>query len=160
VYPLFLLERRFTEATALPADLAEWFKRQPTYHIAEQAIAAAHAEAQKTIDALNKVANECIAEVRKAVAEADDKPGLASVEIKPETKPEPAGGTVFDSRDTFIDATRKLQRIKREYMADNDDDDNGNIGDDPGARGIRPRRRPPAPKPPRPPYPPRRRRPT
>ena len=39
---------------------------------------------------------------------------------------------MFDTRDTFIDATRKLQRIKREYMAgdseavasdDNDDDD-------------------------------------
>jgi hypothetical protein len=114
------LERRFNEANT-PPD-AEWLDNLPTYREAEKTIAEAHSEAQKAIDTLNTKATEAHDAVRKAIDDAEDKPDLPPVEIKPEVPEEP-DGAVFDSRDTFVDATRKLQRIKREYMGDDDTDD-------------------------------------
>jgi hypothetical protein len=115
------LERRFNEANTPPDP--EWLHSLPAYADAEKAIAEAHAEAQKAIDALNTKATEAHDAVCTAIENAEDKPELPPVEIKPEVPEEPEVGTVFDSRDTFIDATRKLQRIKREYMGDDDTDD-------------------------------------
>jgi hypothetical protein len=120
VLPYFdaTLERRFDEANTPPDN--EWVRSLPAYDAAEQAIADAHTEARKAIGTLNTKAAEAHDAVRKAIDDADDAPDLPPVEIKPEVAPEPDSGTVFNSRDTFIDATRKLQRIKREYMGDDD----------------------------------------
>jgi hypothetical protein len=124
------LPKRFAEATALPAaDLQTWLEGQSAYQAAHDAISAMHrralrsiAIANQRIEQLNKVVIDSNDAVRKAVARAHDKPVLPPVEIAPEVPPKPDGGAVFDSRDTFIDATRKLQRIKREYMAGDDAD--------------------------------------
>ena len=41
---------------------------------------------------------------------ATDVPNLPPIEVTPEVPEEPDSGAVFDTRDTFIDATRKLQK--------------------------------------------------
>jgi hypothetical protein len=117
------LDARFAAASVLPGDLTAWLRDLPAYRDAEQAIAEAHAEAQKAIAALNAKAARHTAGVRTAIDDAEDRPALPPVEIIAKVGPEPeAARTVFDSRDSFIDATRKLQRIKWEYMTGDDDD--------------------------------------
>jgi DNA topoisomerase VI subunit B len=144
----FTLPQRFARAeraAEVPtADLAAWLERQPAYQAAQQSITVAHAEAQALVDVLNRKAadfnrsvaafnsgpvaafNAVVADnidaVRKAFDEATDKPDLPPVEIAPDFAPE-TDDAVFDSRDPFIDATRKLQRIKRDYMTGDDDSD-------------------------------------
>jgi hypothetical protein len=117
----FTLERRFAEATALPDDLTAWLRSLPAYRAAQRAARTAHRRAREAVASLNKVVTEAADAVRTAIADADDKPDLPSVEIAPDLPPEPDNGAVFDSYDDFVTATRKLQRIKRDYMADDDD---------------------------------------
>jgi DNA topoisomerase VI subunit B len=146
------LTQRFAAATALPADLQDWLQAQPTYRAAQAAISAMRgralrsiAIANKRVEQLNTVVADSAEAVRQAVAEAADKPDLPPVEIAPEVEAEPDAGAVFDTRDTFIDATRKLQKIKREY--DDPDDDTDPDGDDRRRavpRPVRRRRRRPA----------------
>ena len=63
--------------------------------------------------------------MRKAVAEADDKPDLESVEITAKLEaPEPADA-VFDSSDDFVTATLKLKAIKALNRDDSDDAEGG-----------------------------------
>jgi hypothetical protein len=117
------LESRFAEATELPDDVTEWLRELPAYRAAQKAIRSAHRRLGKAVDALNAKAADHAAAVRKAIADAADRPELLPLEIKPGVGPEPGGGTVFDSTDPFIGATRKLQRIKRDYMTSDDNDD-------------------------------------
>jgi hypothetical protein len=116
------LERRFAQATALPDELTTWLRDLPAYRAAWTAIRGAHRHASRAINALNAKAVEHAAAVRKAFDDSEDRPELPPIEIEPEIGPEPEVGTVFDSRDRFIEATRKLQRIKREYSTGDDDD--------------------------------------
>jgi hypothetical protein len=116
------LQQRFDEATALPDELERWLKRQPSYKAAQRAIRTARQQADRANAALIQAVADSTAAVRQAVAEADDKPELSAVEIEPEIDAAEPDDAVFDSIDSFTDATRKLQRMKREYMAGADDD--------------------------------------
>jgi hypothetical protein len=117
------LERRFAEATALPDELTKWLRGLPAYRAAQRETRTAHRRARQAVASLNKVATEGGDAVRKAIDDADAKPDLPPVEIAPDLPPEPDNDAVFDSRDDFVTATHKLQRIKRDYMASDDDDD-------------------------------------
>jgi hypothetical protein len=115
------LERRFAAASRLPDDLTAWLRNLAAYRDAEQAIAEAHAEAQQATAALTRAAREHTARVREAIDAADDRPQLPPVAIAPRLPPEPDTDAVFDSADDFVAATRKLQRIKRDYLSGDDD---------------------------------------
>jgi hypothetical protein len=127
------LEQQFAEATALPDDLDAWLRRQPAYKATRSAIRSARAQADAAVKALSKAVADGTDAVRQAVAAAPDRPELPPVEIVPAVAPEPATDTVFDSRDKFAEATRKLQRIKHEYAAAGGDDDDPDASDDDAA---------------------------
>ena len=70
---------------------------------------------------LNKATAEGFTELRKAVAEAEDKPEVEPIEIAAEIERSEPADAVFDSADDFVTATRKLQAIKA--LAAEDDED-------------------------------------
>jgi hypothetical protein len=117
------LQRRFDAANKLPPELTKWLPALPAYRDAQRTIRAAHRRADKAATSLNAQARQHAETVRMAIA-AGGGPVLPPVAIKPELPPEPETDTVFDSRDTFLAATRKLQRIKHDYhVGDGESDD-------------------------------------
>jgi hypothetical protein len=115
------LEERYAAALSLTTEVQGWFEGLPARKALVQSLEAAHAPAKQAIEALNKAAAKGLADLRKAVDEAENKPYLEPVEVKAEiTTPEPTE-SVFDSADDFVTATRKLQAIKA--LAPDDDND-------------------------------------
>jgi hypothetical protein len=110
------LDRRYRQATATPRRVRQWFEALPEYREAVREIGELHdvldGAAAELIDAVNRHG----AAVGAAVENTDDAPRIEPVRIGPNlplSPPEP----LFDSRDDWTDATRKLQAYR------NGDDD-------------------------------------
>jgi hypothetical protein len=114
------LDRRFDAANALPEGTDEWFKTLPAYTAAVEAISPLREVASAAAEELTEAVEHHVAEVRKAVREAEDAPKLDPVEIKPELTVEPPE-PLFHTLDDFVTATKKL--IARRDGGEADDED-------------------------------------
>jgi hypothetical protein len=125
VVPFFdpTFEGRFAAAMAMPRELPAWFRGQPAYQAAKTAIGKAHAPAVRAIAALNKATATAAEAMRQVVRQAKDLPGLPEVVVEPDIEASESKDTVFDSFDTFVGATRKLQDIKALSAEDDADDE-------------------------------------
>ncbi len=123
------LDGRFDAANALPEGTDEWFKALPTYTAAVEAITPLREAANAAAEEVTEAVEHHVAEVRKAVREAEDAPKLDPVEIKPELTVEPPE-PLFHTLDDFITATKKL--IARRDGGEGEADDEG---DSDGAEG-------------------------
>ena len=119
------LDKRYAEALALPDEVHSWFVGLAARKALIRSLEQAYPAAEQAVAVLNKAAADGIADLRKAVAEADDKPELEPVEIKAEIKAKEPADAVFDSSDDFVTATRKLQAIKALTEDDSDDAEGG-----------------------------------
>jgi DNA topoisomerase VI subunit B len=126
VAPFFdpTFERRYTEAVEMPEEHSAWFRNQPAYGKAKTSIGKAHKWAARAIAALNVAMAAALDRMRRVVGK--DAPELPSVTVTPELADEPEEA-IFDSRDDFLTATRKLQRLKalEGTSEDTDDDTHG-----------------------------------
>ena len=96
----------------MPASLGAWFRGQPAYKTAEALLRDVHGLAQREATRLNGASIKAAADLRKAIEETKDKPDLPVLELTPKITATEAADVVFDSRDDFVTATRKLQTIK------------------------------------------------
>jgi hypothetical protein len=111
-------ERRYTEALAISDEDLTWFSEQPAYSEAKTAIEEAHKRANEATTELNAAMSSAVDALRDVVeSEAEE---LSDVVIQPEIDDE-LEGSIFDSSDDFVTATRKLQKLKALSAEDEDD---------------------------------------
>ena len=79
-----------------------------------------HGRRSAKLTGLNEASIAATAALRKAIEGAKDKPELPVIELTPKITAIETADVVFDSRDDFVTATRKLQTIKR-LSPDTDD---------------------------------------
>jgi hypothetical protein len=115
------LVERFAAVDTFPPHVGDWLHNLPAHQAATRAIRARHKQMREVAAALNAAVRDGSATVRSAVASAEDRPEVPPVKIAPIVPPEPERDTVFDSREDFVTATRRLQQLKR-YSGEEDDE--------------------------------------
>jgi hypothetical protein len=106
------LNSRFAKATKLPSSLQSWYRRHPAYKAAVGSIRSVYEPSGKAVVAMNEASRRATAALRKALEEAEDKPALLPIQVRPKITAAEPDDAVFDSSDDFVTATRRLQAIK------------------------------------------------
>jgi hypothetical protein len=117
------LDDRFAVAIKQPDEIQAWFCDLPEFKATMRTARSAFRAVRPAIERLNKLSAEAAETLRKKVEAVEDKPEPPPVTIRPEIATAEPDDAVFDSRDDFATATRRLQEIKALATDDTDDGD-------------------------------------